>query len=149
MTAYTSFQLIPSLEKMVEVSALSQFMNKLKYVHLVAAKHILRYLRGTVGYGLKYPINIVITLEGYSDSNWAGSVIDRESTLGICFSLGHVVISWTSKKQLLVALNTTEAKLWLRKLLVGLFGQPWELTVIHCDNQSCIKMSANPVSHDR
>lgn len=49
-------------------------MNKPKHVHLVATKDILRYLRETVGYGLKYPINIVITLEGYSDSDWAGSV---------------------------------------------------------------------------
>lgn len=38
---------------------------------------------------------------------------------------------------------------WLRKLLVGLFGQRLEPTVIHCDNQSCMKLSVNPVSNDR
>jgi hypothetical protein len=39
--------------------------------------------------------------------------------------------------------------LWLRKLLLGLFRQEVEATVIHCDNQSCIKLSKNPVFHDR
>ena len=37
----------------------------------------------------------------------------------------------------------------MRKILVGLFGSHLEPTVIYCDNQSCIKLSANPVFHDR
>ena len=40
-------------------------------------------------------------------------------------------------------------EMWLRKLLVGLFGQPMSPTIIHCDNQSSIKLSVNPVFHDR
>jgi hypothetical protein len=39
--------------------------------------------------------------------------------------------------------------IWLRKMMVGLFGQEMSPTVIHCDNQSCIKLSENPVFHDR
>ena len=39
--------------------------------------------------------------------------------------------------------------IWLRKLLVGLFGRELRPTVIYCDNQSCIKLSENPVFHDR
>jgi hypothetical protein len=39
--------------------------------------------------------------------------------------------------------------IWLRKLLMGLFGQEMETTAIHCDNQSCIKLSKNPMFHDR
>jgi hypothetical protein len=39
--------------------------------------------------------------------------------------------------------------IWLRKLLTGLFGQELEPTVIHCDNQSCIKLLENPMFHDR
>jgi hypothetical protein len=39
--------------------------------------------------------------------------------------------------------------IWLRKLLMGLFDQELETVVIHCDNQSCIKLSENPVFHDR
>ncbi|XP_059067112.1 uncharacterized mitochondrial protein AtMg00810-like [Cryptomeria japonica] len=141
-------------------SALSQFMNQPKHVHLVAAKHILRYLGGTIGYGLKYSINTTINLEVYTDSDWVGSVTDRKSTSGICFSLGSTMISWASRKQSSVALSIVEAEyiassvatreaVWLRKLLAGLFGQPWESIVIYCDNQSCIKMFNNLVFHDR
>jgi hypothetical protein len=36
-----------------------------------------------------------------------------------------------------------------RKLLLGLFREELEATVIHCDNQSCIKLSENPMFHDR
>ena len=39
--------------------------------------------------------------------------------------------------------------IWMRKILVRLFGSHLEPTVIYCDNQSCIKLSANPVFHDR
>jgi hypothetical protein len=39
--------------------------------------------------------------------------------------------------------------LWLRKLFFGLFGEELEATVIHCDNQSGIRLSENPVFHDR
>jgi hypothetical protein len=59
-----------------------------------------------------------------------------------------------------VALCTLEAEyievcmavreaVWLQKLLAGLFGQMLDPTVIHCDNQSCVKLSENPVSHDK
>ena len=37
----------------------------------------------------------------------------------------------------------------LRKILFGLFGSHLDLTVIYCDNQSCIKLSINPMFHDR
>jgi hypothetical protein len=33
--------------------------------------------------------------------------------------------------------------------LIGLFGQELDATVIHCDNQSFLKLSENPVFHDR
>ena len=45
---------------------------------MIAAKHILRYLKGTVDYELKYEVNQNINLEGYVDSDWAGSAIDRK-----------------------------------------------------------------------
>jgi len=44
--------------------------------------------------------------------------------------------------------GTCEA-IWMRKILVGLFGEQMDLTVIYCDNQSCIKLSENPVFHDQ
>ena len=51
------------------VNTLSQFLTDLRHVHLIAAKHILRYLKGTVDYGLKYEADQKINLEYYVDSD--------------------------------------------------------------------------------
>ena len=69
-------------------------------------------------------------------------------------------MSWFNRKQKSVALSSTEADyivanqasceaLWLRKLMVDLFDMEPSPTFIQCDNQSCIKLSENPVFHDR
>lgn len=49
----------------------------------------------------------------------------------------------------IVARMVTCEAIWLQKFLVALFGQKVETTIIHCDNQSCIKLSENPIFHDR
>jgi hypothetical protein len=78
----------------------------------------------------------------------------------MCFSLGFAMISWGRKKQKSVALSTTEAEymatceacteaIWLRKLISDLFDQIPELIIIYCDNQSCIRLSEQPVFHER
>jgi hypothetical protein len=72
----------------------------------VAAKHVLRYLRGTIEYGLGYASSVDMTLQGCVDSDWVGSTIDKKSTLGCCFNLRSAVVSWCSKKQTFVALST-------------------------------------------
>ena len=142
------------------VNTLSQYMVDPRQVHLVAAKHVLRYLKGTIDYGLRYARDCKFGLVGYTDSDWAGSVPDRKSTSGCCFSLGSAVIAWRSRKQTSVALSTTEAEyiaacaacseaIWLRKMISGLFDLQLEATWIYCDNQSCIKLSENPVFHDK
>jgi hypothetical protein len=70
------------------------------------------------------------------------------------------MISWQSRKQSSIALRTAEAEyivacsasceaIWLRKLLTGLFDLEMRATLILCDNQSCIKMTENPVFHYR
>ena len=82
----------------------------LRLVHLVATKHVLRYLKRVVDYGLKYEVNQMTDLEGYVDSNWVGNSIDRKSTLGSCFSMRSGVISWFSRKQSCVALSTNMEK---------------------------------------
>ena len=107
-------------------------VNKLKHVHLMVAKHVVRYLKGIVDYGLKCEVNQKINLEGYEDSYWAGSAIDRKSTSGCCFDMGSGVISWFNRKQSCVALSTAEVEyvaaclpsceaVWLKKLLSDLF----------------------------
>ena len=105
----------------------------------------MRHLKGTVDYGLKYETNQKINLEGYVDSDWACSAINRKSSSWCCFSMGSSVISWFSRKQSCVELSTTEAEyvaacsascetVWLRKLLSYLFDLQLDAT---CDNQSC------------
>ena len=76
------------------VNTLSQFLVEPRCVHLVAAKHVVRYLQGTVDYGLSYDGDHDFTLSGYTDADWAGSVADRKNTSGCCFSLGSAMISW-------------------------------------------------------
>eukprot|EP00253_Pinus_taeda_P001506 PITA_01506 len=89
-----------------------------------------------------------------------GCASDRKNTSVRCFGLGSAVVSWFSRKQQSVALSSAEAEymaaslasceaLWLRKMLFGLFGQPLRPLVIYCDNQSCIKLTENPVFHER
>jgi hypothetical protein len=129
------------------VSTLSQFMVESRHVHWVAAKHVLRYLRGTVGYGLRYVSGGEVRLQGYNDYDWARSAVDRKSTSRCYFSLGSTMISWFSRKQTFVALSTAEAEyiaasvanreaIWLRKILPRLFDQELKTTLVHCHNQS-------------
>jgi hypothetical protein len=94
-------QLIGSLMYMIHtkpdicyaVIAMSKFMTEPRQRHCVASKHILRYLRGTITYGLRYTSTGGLFLHGYADVDWAGSPVDRKSTTGYYFSLGSAMIS--------------------------------------------------------
>ena len=85
-------------------------VNTLRHVHLMVAKHAVRYLKSIVEYGLKYDTNQKINLEGYVDSYWVGSAIDRKSTLRCYFSMILGVISWFSRKESCMALSIAEEK---------------------------------------
>ncbi|XP_038885828.1 uncharacterized mitochondrial protein AtMg00810-like [Benincasa hispida] len=81
------------------VSIASQFMQASYEEHMTIVEHILRYLKGTPGKGLMFMKSDKRCVEAYTDSNWAGSVVDRKSTSGYCtFVWGNLVI-WRSKKQ--------------------------------------------------
>ena len=92
------------------VNTLSQYLRDLRHVHLTAAKHILRYLKGTVDYGIKYNTDQRIKLEGYVDSYWASSAIDRKINSGCYFSMRSGVISWFDRMESCMELSTAEAK---------------------------------------
>ena len=62
-------------------------------VHIVYAKHVMRYLKGTLDCGLIYNGDHDFRLSGYTDSDWDGSVSDRKITLGCCFSMELAMIS--------------------------------------------------------
>eukprot|EP00253_Pinus_taeda_P004478 PITA_04478 len=113
---------------------------------------------------LMYLVNTIPDLLRYqhpqSVHDWVGSSVNRKSTFGYCFNIGSGMTSWCNRKQKSVALSSAEAKymaastascesIWLRKLLVNLFRRRMEAIRIMCDNQSCIKLSENPVFQDR
>jgi hypothetical protein len=74
------------------VNTLSQFMVEPRHYHWVAAKHVLRYLHGTVGYGLRYVSSGEVKLQGYTYSDWVRECSGQKSTSGCFFSLGSTMI---------------------------------------------------------
>ena len=112
-----------------DVGVLSQFMQVPRRPHLDAARRALHYAKGTLNYGLFYAYGVEIEVFGYTDADWAGSTYDRRSISGYVFSIGSAAVSWSSKKQPIVALSSTEAEprgetmatceiAWLCKLLL-------------------------------
>ncbi|KAK3003520.1 hypothetical protein RJ639_018195 [Escallonia herrerae] len=126
------------------VGVVSQFMDKPQISHLNAAKRILRYVKGTLEYGLRYKKSDRFILSGFVDADWAGSA----------------AISWYSKKQQNVTLSSTEAEyvaatmatqecVWLKRLISDIYAKVEYVIPIHCDNESAIKLAENPVFHAR
>ncbi|GAA0159622.1 transmembrane signal receptor [Lithospermum erythrorhizon] len=142
------------------VSILSRFMSKPTELHLQLAKRVLRYLKGTTDYGIYYQRDKNAGLLAYTDSDYAGDKYDRKSTSGYAFLISNGAVAWSSKKQPIVALSTTEAEfiaaavcacqgIWMKKILRELDHSPGSCIHIKCDNSSTIKLSKNPVLHGR
>ena len=140
------------------VGMLARFSSKPNQTHWVAAKRVLRYLKGTMNFGLIYSGDPGVL--GYSDADWAGDMDDRKSTSGYMFQIAGGPVSWRSKKQDTVALSTAEAEyvalssaaqecVWMRRLVSELGNPPGEPTTILEDNQSSIAMARNPQFHGR
>eukprot|EP00873_Tetraselmis_striata_P000277 jgi/Tetstr1/420541/TSEL_011631.t1 len=143
------------------VSKLCRVMAKPEERHWQAAKRVLRYLKGTKTLGLTFSGGKADgLLHGYCDADWAGDVVSRRSTTGFVFMLCGAAVSWKSQLQATVALSTAEAEymalcaavceaLFLRELLRELCCAQSEATVIFEDNQSCIALTRNPMTHGR
>jgi hypothetical protein len=138
---------------MFSVCLCTHFQANPKESHLSALKRILRYLKHTPNIGLWYPKGANHTLVGFSNSDFAGSLVDRKSTSGAC------LVSWSSKKQNLVALSTAEAEyiaagscctqiLYLKQSLVD-YNIKLSSVPLLCDNESVMKIAKNPVLHSR
>ncbi|KAA0041382.1 Retrovirus-related Pol polyprotein from transposon TNT 1-94 [Cucumis melo var. makuwa] len=142
------------------VSILSRFMHCASELHLKAAKRVIRYVKGTSDFGVKFTRGKEFKLIGFSDSDWGSSIDDMRSTLGYCFTLSSGVFSWSSKKQEIVAQSTAEAEfiaatatanqaLWLRKILLDLDLKQKKSTEILVDNKAAIAISHNPVFYKK
>jgi hypothetical protein len=94
----------------LSVCMYARYQSDPKECHLVAVKRILRYFVSTPCFGIWYPKGSNFDLIGYSDSDYAGCKVDRKSTSGTCQFLGRSLVSWSSKKQISVALSIAEAE---------------------------------------
>ena len=132
------------------VSKLSRFVSKPGDVHWHAVERVMRYLKGTMNYGLHYT-GYPSVLEGYSDANWISDADEMKATTGYMFTLGGGAVSWKSCKQTILTRSTMEAELtaldtsgvearWLRDLLMDLplVDKPVPAILMNCDNQTVI-----------
>jgi hypothetical protein len=139
----------------------SRFMEKPTVKHLNAVKQILRYLKGTMNFGLVYTQEKrTETLVGYTDSDVGGDIVSRRSTGGMAFYLNGGLVSWSSYKEKTVALSSCEAEfmaataaakqaMWLRNLLGQITGAEPKAVNLFVDNNSAIALMKNPVFHGR
>eukprot|EP00253_Pinus_taeda_P036074 PITA_36074 len=92
------------------VGLIVQFMQNPHEIHWKAAKRILRYVRGTVQFGIHYNAEASPLLVGFTDSDWASDPFDRKSTASYVFTLGSGPITWACKKQSAISLSSAEAE---------------------------------------
>ena len=148
---------------MYAASLLSRFMHSPSEIHFKAAKRVLRYIKGTLDYGLFFGKSEKFELIGFTDSDWAGSSDDMRSTSGYVFTCGSAIFSWKSKKQETVAQSSAEAEyiaaaaavnqaLWLKRLMTdfdqGVCNQENAVKLM-VDSKSAIAIAKNPVCHSR
>ena len=143
------------------VNSVSQFLHAPTIDHFLAVKRILRYVKGTLHFGLTFrPSTIPSALVAYSDADWAGYPDTRRSTSGYSIYLGNNLVSWSAKKQPTVSRSSCESEyralamtaaelLWLTHLLHDLKVPIPQQPLLLCDNKSAIFLSSNPVSHKR
>jgi hypothetical protein len=128
--------------------------------HLTALKRIMRYLRGSLEYGLLLRPSPTSELVVYTDADRAGCPNTRRSTSGYVVFLGANLVSWVAKRQPVVSRSTGEAEYhavangvaeasWLRQLLHELHSPLQRATLVYCDNVSAVYLSTNLVQHQR
>ena len=144
---------------------LARFAENPGHLHLLAAKRVLRYLKGTIEYKLHYPRTLTSRpfLWGSVDSDWGSCQDTRKSYTGIALHLHNTIgaaVYWSSNQQLLVAQSTTEAEfiaankaanevVWLRRLLTAWGHPPHNPTPLYEDNAACISTSLLPGQTNR
>lgn len=130
------------------VSVLGRRVNQPSQADWVAAKRVVRYLRGTIDRKIEFS-GSSLDLIGFVDADWAGDHATRKSTSGYVFLMRGAAISWKSQQQTVVALSSMESEyialceatkeaIWLRQLFLDLGVPQLRPTVLHEDNQSCL-----------
>ncbi|XP_071687289.1 uncharacterized mitochondrial protein AtMg00810-like [Rutidosis leptorrhynchoides] len=142
------------------VQVLSQFMHAPLQSHFNLALRVLRYLKGSPGKGVQFVKSNNWSLNAYCDADYGKCKVDRKSVTGYLVYFCGSLVSWKSKKQATTVRSSTEAEyramastaceiVWVKNLLQEL-GVNVDLPVdLFCDNNSAIKLAANPIFHDR
>ena len=140
---------------------LARFNSNPGPAHWQAAKHVLRYLKGTMDHSIIYqPSDSPEPFITYSDADHGGNPDNGKSTGGYVVKIGSGAVSWSSKLQPLVALSTTEAEhisaveagkeiLWMHQFMGELGYSVSGPSVLRMDNQSAIAVSKNPEHHGK
>lgn len=142
------------------IHKLSQYVSSPTLQHLMACKKVLRYLKSTQDYGLKFMKHGDMKLTAFTDADWACDLDDRKSTGAYCIYLGNNLISWSSKKQSVVTRSSAESEyrslaaasaelVWLQSLFSEMKIHCIEKPTIWCDNLSATELARNPVYHSR
>lgn len=141
------------------VSKMAQFNTDPTNSHMAAARHILRYLKGTADRKITYGTTKNLDIFVFADANWGGDPDDRKSTSGYVCYVGGGPVSWTSRKQHTVALSTLEAEYMsmsdagreaiARKQLHDELEIKTRTPIIYCDNQGALAIAENPTNHQR
>jgi hypothetical protein len=129
------------------VGVVSIYMQEPHDQHWKDSKRILRYVQGTMIYGIYYATGCALDRIGFTNSNWAFHGTDHKYSSRYTLSLGSVPICWSSKKQSTISLSSMEVEyrgvvnyviqeIWPKHFLIELGIQFHCLTVIWCDNQS-------------
>ena len=139
------------------VGRLSRYTQCPNKDHWIALQRVLRYLKGTINYGLVF-CGTPTVLEGYCDANWISDSDEMKSTSGYIFTLGGGAVSWKSSKQTCIARSTMESEFialekagseaeWLKNLLMDLpiWTRPAPSVSIHCDCQAAIARAKNKI----
>lgn len=140
------------------VTTLARFAKNPGPVHWEAVLRVFKYLKGTRALWLTYG-NTSGELRGFADAD--GSMAeDRRAVSGYAFLVNGGAVSWSTKRQEIVSLSTTESEyvaathgakeaLWIRSLLAQLFSPVAGPTVLFSDNQSAIALASDHQYHAR
>jgi hypothetical protein len=142
---------------MLSICMCARFQAAPKECHMRAVKRIMRYLVLTPDLGLWYQKGSCFDLISYSNVDYAGCKVDRNSTSRACQFRGRSLVSWSSKKQNSIALSMVEVEyvtassycaqlLWMRQTLKD-YGYSINQVPLLCDNESVVKIANNPCGH--
>ncbi|WVY95960.1 hypothetical protein V8G54_028111 [Vigna mungo] len=148
---------------MFGVGLLSRFMSNPKKSHMTAAKRMMRYIKGTEDLGIMFQLGQKcegLKLVGYSYADFGGDEDDKKSTSGSIFFIHGALVSWSSKKQNVIALSSCESEyvagchavcqsIWLSEILKSLKVNTMDCVDLNLDNTSAINLAKNPISHGR